>query len=177
MSIVFRFRHPCISVLQIWFPLCLHYWCHKMSDTLKEKKKEANLWGLEWFWLNCSWVTFPFISHGSDALLLILLLLYKEFSVSVFIQLTIFQEMHNLDIFFSCFMWKYVYACVGGGGVGCGEVGRWGSFKSLQMLGSKLFLCNAVWHPSAQVVWLISSEELTFVIMIWGLLVLLCPES
>lgn len=86
-----------------------------MSDTLKEKKKEANLWGLEWFWLNCSWVTFPFISHGSDALLLILLLLYKEFSVSVFIQPTIFQEMHNLDIFFSCFMWKYVYACVGGG--------------------------------------------------------------
>lgn len=41
-----------------------------------------------------------------------------------------------------------MYACVwgggGGGGVGCGEVGGWGSFKSLQMLGSKLFLCNAV---------------------------------
>lgn len=73
--------------------------------------------------MNCSWVTFPFISHGSDALLLILLLLYKEFSVSVFIQPTIFQEMHNLDIFFSCFMWKYVYVCVGGGGVGKWEGG------------------------------------------------------
>lgn len=86
-----------------------------MSDTLKEKKKEANLWGLEWFWLNCSWVTFPFISHGSDALLLILLLLYKEFSVSVFIQPTIFQEMHNLDIFFLLYVEICVCVCWGGG--------------------------------------------------------------
>lgn len=97
--------------------------------------------------MNCSWVTFPFISHGSDALLLILLLLYKEFSVSVFIQPTIFQEMHNLDIFFLLYVEICVCVCLGGGGgggVGCGEVGGWGSFKSLQMLGSKLFLCNAV---------------------------------
>lgn len=73
-----------------------------MSDTLKKKKKkEANLWGLEWFWLNRTWVTFLFISHGSDELLLILLLLYKKFSVSVFIQPSIFQETHNLDIFFA----------------------------------------------------------------------------
>lgn len=98
-----------------------------MSDTLK-KKKEANLWGLEWFWLNCSWVTFLFISHGSDALLLILLLFYKEFSVSVFIQPTMFQETYNLDIFF--YMWQRVWMCAGerrGGGT---------TYKSPPMSGS-----------------------------------------
>lgn len=129
-----------------------------MSDTLKKKKKEANLWGLEWFWLNWSWVTPVFISRDSDALLLILLLLYKEFSVSVFIQPTIFQETCNLDIF--CCMWLCVCMCVAGGGVGGREVELFRrAFPCLVGCWLCAMLCDLVWFNL--------NDLMTFVTKIW----------
>lgn len=138
-----------------------------MSDTLKKKKKEANLWGLEWFWLNWSWVTPVFISRDSDALLLILLLLYKEFSVSVFIQPTIFQETCNLDIF--CCMWLCVCMCVAGGGVGGREVELFRRvFPCLVGCWLCAMLCDLVWFNLKD--WLLWPR-------FGSRLILHCPES
>lgn len=145
-----------------------------MSDTLKKKKKRRPTFGV---WNDSGWIAVGllFISHDSDALLFILLLLYKGFSV--FIQPTIFQEMHNL-IFFIFFLHVEIYVWLGGVERGrVWENGRVELFKSLQMPGTKLFFCIAVWHPFAPVAGLISSQELTLVIVIWGLMVSLCPES